>query len=422
MSKPFTPRPIYRVKDYRYAVEEGDTPSAIAKRFRQGPSAVRELVAANLYGRVLQPQTLGSPFSFRTFAALEIGESLKIPAHWPDPVGMLAGEAEAKLIFDPIFAGIAQQFGAVQAASGGQAVPPAYSAAVTNAAIQWWLQTKGGVPAADPKEYMPYVTSAVAWVNTFAGPKLEPAQAQAFPWAVLLAMLPPGVDPTTVTWDKSVIPGTPGIRWADLPWSYIGGLAAQLETLKLPPIAWPPAPANPLSVLAAFQQAIGAATFDAHTCGKNAEKGPGGKCYCQVGYEWASSDPAELDCKPEASTTPPPPANTPPPTPSPPSTKPGGSACPPDTTFDAAGPNGANCYGCPPGYTYSTTAHACQKPATPAPAPPSTPPPAVTPADEKKDNTTLYVVGGIVLAAIAAVTIVATAKPDMLAAKDKEAT
>lgn len=407
----FTPRPIYSVKPYNYIVEEGDTPTKIAARFGRKPAAVRELVAANLYGRVLQPALLGSPYSFRSFAGLEVGEELLIPSHWPDPVGVLNGPAEAALLFDPLTQGFAKELGALQAKTGGQAVPAPMVAPVLNAAMQWWLQKEGTTVPADPAAYDPYLQKAIAWTEAY-GNTMPAEQAAVFPWAPLLAMLP-GVDPTTAAWTTGVVPGTSGARWADFPWAYLGSLGPSLETLKLPPINWPPTK-DAASLLAAFTAAIAGATYDAHVCGKNAEKGPGGKCFCAPGYTWVKDkfdpqDPTSLDCKPDPEPQDKPPSTTPPGPPAPP--PPSGQQCPSGTTYDALGPSGPSCYGCPTGFTYTLAMHTCTKPAAP-PAPPSTttpPTPAPAAPEEKPDHTKLIIGAVVVVAAIAAVTTVAVA-------------
>jgi hypothetical protein len=373
----FTPRPIYHVKQYSYVVEEGDSASRICKKLGVEPSRYHELVGANLFGRVLQPLALGSPYSARTFAALEVGEQLRIPAHWPDNPNVLAAGVDAApaTVFDPIYLGMAQQMGAIVAGTGGQSpTPKELEPSVINAAIQWWLNGHGTTPAEKPADYAPYLLNAIAWTNTI-GKTLTPEQANAFPWGPFLAMLPAGTDPTIATWATGTIPQTGGTRWSSLPWGYLAGLGPMLETIKVPPVQWPGGTASEFDVLAALQAAIKAATPDSHQCGGHATKGPDGKCYCDDGYTWITDDPTDPNfrtCKPDTSG---------PVAPSP-------TTCPSDTTFDPAGPAGPGCYVCDqPGTHYDLAKHMCVdvsgkvpgSGSTPTPQPPTPQPPAPAP-------------------------------------------
>lgn len=259
----FVPRPIYRVKPYVYLGEAGDTAATVTRKFGRPAGDYRELVAANLENRRLMPMPLGSPFGARTFVSITPGESLKIPAHWPDPVGTVSGGSDPTSVQvpDAILQGIGASVAAANAASGGSAVPAGTLPAVTNAAVQWWTNTQGTKPAATPMEYAPYVANAIAWVNTYGAPIAQKASPQtliAFPWGPFLAMLPAQVDPSKVDWSNGSLPGTNGTPWSAIPWGYLAEVGPALETIKPPVIAWPQS-GDPVDVLMAFKAAIDAA-------------------------------------------------------------------------------------------------------------------------------------------------------------------
>jgi hypothetical protein len=366
MTTSFVPRPIYRVHTLGVVVEKGDTATGIAQKLGRPAGDYRELVAANLHGRTLMPMALGSPYAARTFAKLTEGEVLRVPAHWPNPGGAeAAGTLGApgtvgEQMLDPVATAIAQLTQQVSQGSGGVNAP--YLSGITNAAVQWWHAAQGTTPAASSADYLPYVTSAVAWVNQFAMPGNAgtPAGVASFPWGAFLAMLPALPDMQQVDWASGTIPGTNGVPWTSIPWSYLSQIGTQLETLKLPPVQWP-ADTSPQAVYAAILAAIQAAqatptTGGTAACGQNSAIGAGGQCYCNPGFVWVS-DPNSLDCVAASG-----PAQ--PGTPGQPATPgPQGQSCPQGSTYDATAPGGAGCYSCPPGQPYDPASHTCSCPA-----------------------------------------------------------
>jgi len=350
----FVPRPIYRIHTLGYVVEQGDTPSRIAQKFGQHPGAYRDLVAANLHGRTLMPMALGSPYSSRTFATLAEGEVLRIPAHWPNPqTGMLGAPGTVgEQMLDPIAQAMAQAVAAVNAGSGNSYAD--WTAAMTNAAVQWWHNQMGTQPSGNPADYIPYVTAATAWINSIAIPQgLDPAQVASFPWGAFLAMLPAAFDPTQIDWANGGIPGTAGIPWSSIPWGYLSQIGTALETLKLPPVQWPTGDMSPASVLAAIQAAIQAAQAliggaigqnPGDSCGQSSHIATDLQCYCDPGYTWASAQ--GTNCVPQAGGPP----------------KPGAQSCPTGSVFDAGAPGGAGCYTCSAGQAYNLSTHGCDCP------------------------------------------------------------
>lgn len=299
----FVPRPIYRVKPYGYVVEKGDTASQIATKFRRPEGDYRELVAANLENRRLMPMPLGSPFGARTFAGLEEGETLKIPAHWPDPPASVLGDAAGGSpvqIPDAILSGMTS---ALQTAAAAGGVDPSLIQSASNAAVSWWMNTQGTAPATSPTAYIPYVTSAIAWAEAYVPQilqKTSPEAAAGFPWGPLLAMLPAPADPASTDWQNGTIPGT-SVPWSSLPWGYLASLGPALEKISVPPIPWPTTDVSPASVLAVIQSVLGPAIAALQTagCGAHAHL-ESGQCFCDAGYVWAKgfdpNDPASMDC------------------------------------------------------------------------------------------------------------------------------
>ncbi len=351
MTTSFVPRPIYRVKKYAYLAEARDTAQSIAQKFGRPVRDYKDLVAANLAGRKLEPMPLGSPFGSQTFASLAEGEQIKIPAHWPDLVGVVGDAAGggSAMVPDAILKGITQMIASVNAGSGGAAVPPELMQGVSNAAVQWWTNTQGTTAAAAPSDYVPFITSAIAWVN---GPGKQiaadvgPQAVAGFPWGAVLSLLPAKIDPTQIDWEKDTIPGTGGTPWSSMPWDYLAQVGSSLEQIKPGPIPW--GDPSVAGVLAAFKSVIDPALQQLNivVCGINAESHPDGQCYCKPGYTWATAtfdanDPNAYNCVPTPVGPTSPPTGTPPagggttPTVTPPAGKPpagGGTSTTPPAT------------------------------------------------------------------------------------------
>jgi hypothetical protein len=324
----FVPRPIYAVKQYGYLAEAGDTPEGIAEKFGRDPSDFRELVAANLENRVLMPQPLGSPYGSRTFAEPIVeGEMLKIPAHWEEPVGMVGEPISVQGIQVPdgIVQGVMTAAQMYQA-SGQQQITPELLQPVTSAAVQWYTSMQGTTAAANPLDYLPYVTGAAAWARTM-GPQIaqqvNPSALATFPWAALLAWLPAQVNPAQIDWEKclpgspmgcSSIPGTANVPWSSIPWAYLATLGTSLEKVKPGVIDW--SNPSPAAILAAFKAAIEPALGSVGTrvisCGLNATYMPPtsgkaddvGACVCLPGFDWLTGtfkagDDMSYNCVPK---------------------------------------------------------------------------------------------------------------------------
>lgn len=336
----FVPRPIYAIKPYGYLGETGDTPETIAQKFGRDPSDFRELVAANLENRVLMPQPLGSPYGSRTFAEPIVeGEMLKIPAHWEEPVGMVGDpvSVQGTQVPDGIVQGVMTAVQMYQA-SGQQQITPELLQPVTSAAVQWYTSTQGTTAAANPLDYLPYVSGAAAWARA-VGPQIaqqvHPSLIATFPWGALLAWLPAQVNPAQVDWEKcapgsppgcSSIPGTANVPWSSIPWAYLATLGTSLETVKPGVIDW--SNPSPAAVLAAFKAAIepalGAKGERVISCGLNATYVPPtsgkaddvGVCVCLPGFEWqtdkfVATDDASYNCVPKKGAAQPLPTLTP---------------------------------------------------------------------------------------------------------------
>jgi len=310
----FVPRPNYRVKPYVYLAEAGDTAEGIAMKFGRPARDYREIVATNVENRRLMPMPLGSPYGARTFAHLAEGERLKIPSHWPDVASALgdagATPGQSVQIPDLILQGIAAMVQNADDASGGALKANGMLPAVTNAAVQWWTNERT-TPASSPVEYVPYVQSAVGWVNT-QGAALGPQAAAGFPWGPFLALLPAHVDPTTVNWATDTIPGSSNTPWISVPCAYLAGIGPNLEKIKPPPIPWG-ADTSPTAVLLAFKSvidpALTALNVSSNVCGPNAARGADNACYCKPGYDWLTptfdaKNPDSYACVPFAPGTP----------------------------------------------------------------------------------------------------------------------
>jgi hypothetical protein len=356
----FVPRPIYHVKPYGYVVEIGDTAQGITEKLGMPRASYRELVAANLYGRRLVPQPLGSPYSCRTFGDLMENEVLRIPSHWPEVPGAVgpAGVNGPQSLGAPQLDALAQSIlAASQAISASN--PAKYSpdmvAAAANAATQWWYSANGSAPSSNPADYIPLVASAFEWAKQIVpvlGPSVTPTQLSSFPWGAMLSMLPAvPKDFTKIDW-AGMIPGTVNVPWTSIPWGYLASVGTDvLEGYNFPPVVIP-ASASPAEVATAWQKAILQGMWKVgETCGKNAKINPDFYCVCDSGYQYESD--ATTDCVP--SQVGPGPVGPPPPPPTPITN----GGCGPGTTYDPNGADGVGCYTCQSPFLYDKELHSC---------------------------------------------------------------
>jgi len=259
----FVPRQITRVKPYAYQVRKGDTLATIAGAFGVGAERIPELVGANMEGRPLRPLRLGAPSRAMTLAGLAEGESLRIPARWPDP------QWASGMVGDPVDMNSALAQGmnlamqTMQASNQIPTLPKDQASTALATAMAWFANANGPAPALNPMDYAAFITNAVNWITQIAlpvsqapsGPSI--AQLGMFPWGPLATMLNAGNNPyATANW-AGMIPGSPNVPWSVLPWDLLAKNASVLNLGQgIGPITWPmPSQVSPGTVRMSFMDA-----------------------------------------------------------------------------------------------------------------------------------------------------------------------
>lgn len=259
----FVPRQITRVKPYAYQVRKGDTLATIAGAFGVGAERIPELVGANMEGRPLRPLRLGAPSRAMTLAGLSEGETLRIPARWPDP------QWASGMVGDPVDMNSALAQGmnlamqTMQASNQIPTLPKDQASTALATAMAWFANANGPAPALNPMDYAAFITNAVNWITQIAlpvsqapsGPSI--AQLGMFPWGPLATMLNAGNNPyATANW-AGMIPGSPNVPWSVLPWDLLAKNASVLNLGQgIGPITWPmPSQVNPGTVRMSFMDA-----------------------------------------------------------------------------------------------------------------------------------------------------------------------
>lgn len=263
MSASFVPRQITRVKPYAYQVRKNDTLATIAGAFGVGAERIPELVGANMEGRPLRPLRLGAPSRAMTLAGLAEGESLRIPARWPDPQwasGMVGDPVDMNSALAKSM-NLAMQ--TMQASNQIPTLPKDQASTALATAMAWFANANGPAPALNPMDYTSFITNAVNWITQIAlpvsqapsGPSI--AQLGMFPWGPLATILNAGNNPyATANW-AGMIPGSPNVPWSILPWDLLAKNASVLNLGQgIGPITWPmPSQVNPGTVRMSFMDA-----------------------------------------------------------------------------------------------------------------------------------------------------------------------
>lgn len=259
----FVPRQITRVKPYAYQVRKNDTLATIAGAFGVGAERIPELVGANMEGRPLRPLRLGAPSRAMTLAGLSEGETLRIPARWPDP------QWASGMVGDPVDMNSALAQGmnlamqTMQASNQIPTLPKDQASTALATAMAWFANANGPAPALNPMDYTAFIANAVNWITQIAlpvsqapsGPSI--AQLGMFPWGPLATMLNAGNNPyATANW-AGMIPGSPSVPWSILPWDLLAKNASILNLGQgIGPITWPmPSQVNPGTVRMSFMDA-----------------------------------------------------------------------------------------------------------------------------------------------------------------------
>lgn len=263
MSASFVPRQITRVKPYAYQVRKNDTLATIAGAFGVGAERIPELVGANMEGRALRPLRLGAPSRAMTLAGLAEGESLRIPARWPDP------QWASGMVGDPVDMNSALAQGmnlamqTMQTSGQIPTLPKDQASTALATAMAWFANANGPAPALNPLDYASFITNAVQWLTQIgipvsqapSGPSI--AQLGMFPWGPLATMLNAGNNPyATANW-AGMVPGSPSVPWTILPWDLLAKNASILNLGQgIGPITWPiPSQVSPGTVRMSFMDA-----------------------------------------------------------------------------------------------------------------------------------------------------------------------
>lgn len=263
MSASFVPRQITRVKPYAYQVRKNDTLATIAGAFGVGAERIPELVGANMEGRELRPLRLGAPSRAMTLAGLAEGESLRIPARWPDPQwaqGMVGDPVDMN---SALAQGMNLAMQTMQASGQIPTLPKDQASTALATAMAWFANANGPAPALNPMDYTAFIMNAIKWLTQIgipvsqapAGPSI--AQLGMFPWGPLATILNAGNNPyATANW-AGMVPGSPSVPWSILPWDLLAKNASALNLGQgIGPITWPmPSQVSPGTVRMSFMDA-----------------------------------------------------------------------------------------------------------------------------------------------------------------------